>query len=327
MKMKKGIIIIIFFLCSILLIALSFLAYKKTKAWLAQEPTSIEGEVISFSQMSGEVQSYPKEVSNFQSLDSKREILLNTSFILTCNLCLDYEKEIIEKETLRNLLLISLKQDQAEIEVDPRILKDIISSLSEKINVREEIEFNGKKFRGYRFFLNTIELQERLRGELTSLSGIEEGVKEVPIDPFLFENPITDGSYAPKYLEVDISQQKLYQWDNEQLQEVYIISTGRENDETPQEIFKIKNRYENAYSPVAELWTPYWMAFTFDFKNSAWLGLHELPYYLNENGVKVRRPFDTLGKPVTGGCIQLNVGDAKRIFDWTEVGIPLIIHE
>ena len=92
-------------------------------------------------------------------------------------------------------------------------------------------------------------------------------------------------------------------------------------------MFRIKNHIKNPWSSVANVWTPYWMAFTYNSNAGAWLGFHELPYWDGPNGEKIRRPFDTLGKPVTGGCIQLDIGDAKNLYDWAEDGTLVFVHE
>lgn len=96
----------------------------------------------------------------------------------------------------------------------------------------------------------------------------------------------------------------------------YKVSTGK-NNSTPKGEFKIKNKFPKAWSKVAKLWMPYWMAIT----NNGRIGLHELPIW---PGGK-REGEDHLGSPVSGGCVRLGVGAAKQIYDWTEVGTKVII--
>lgn len=141
----------------------------------------------------------------------------------------------------------------------------------------------------------------------------------------VLELPGTYGNLAEKYLEVDKSLQKLFQWEKGALVGIYVISTGKFNP-TPSGEFKIMNKYQLAWSNIAQVWMPFWMAFTFDKNVGAYLGFHELPYW-KVNGQIVRRPFDTLGEPVTGGCIQLNIGEAEKIFAWAEPGMLVVIHE
>jgi lipoprotein-anchoring transpeptidase ErfK/SrfK len=33
-----------------------------------------------------------------------------------------------------------------------------------------------------------------------------------------------------------------------------------------------------------------------------------------------------LGIPVSHGCVRLGIGPAKQVYEWTEVGTPVIIY-
>ena len=138
--------------------------------------------------------------------------------------------------------------------------------------------------------------------------------------------PATDGTLAQKYIEVDKSLQRLFVWEGGFVRKSHIISTGKAGP-TPNGNFYIKNHYQNAWSPIANVWTPFWMAFAYNHEIEAWLGFHELPYWEGENGEVIRRPFDTLGTPVTGGCIQLDIGDAEELYNWAEDGTLVHIHD
>ena len=119
-----------------------------------------------------------------------------------------------------------------------------------------------------------------------------------------------------KKIEINIKSQTLdYFFANTKIAS-YKVSTGR-NNSTPRGEFKIKNKVPKAWSKMAKLWMPYWMAFTV----SGRLGLHELPIWPGGR----REGVDHLGKPVSGGCIRLGIGAAQQIYDWTEVGTRVII--
>jgi lipoprotein-anchoring transpeptidase ErfK/SrfK len=51
-------------------------------------------------------------------------------------------------------------------------------------------------------------------------------------------------------------------------------------------------------------------------------GLHELPIWPNG----YREGQDHLGIPVSHGCIRLGVGPAQFLYNWAEVGTPVIIY-
>jgi lipoprotein-anchoring transpeptidase ErfK/SrfK len=63
---------------------------------------------------------------------------------------------------------------------------------------------------------------------------------------------------------------------------------------------------------------PFWMAVAADGK----FGIHELPEW--PGGYK--EGANHLGIPVSHGCIRLGVGPAKQVYDWTEVGTPVVIY-
>jgi lipoprotein-anchoring transpeptidase ErfK/SrfK len=51
-------------------------------------------------------------------------------------------------------------------------------------------------------------------------------------------------------------------------------------------------------------------------------GLHELPEW--PNGYK--EGASHLGIPVSHGCVRLGVGAAVRVFNWVEIGTPVVIY-
>jgi len=135
----------------------------------------------------------------------------------------------------------------------------------------------------------------------------------------------TSGLAAPKYIEVDISEQRMYLFLDGKMHKTYTISSGLEYP-TPRGIFFIKNKYPNAYSGIYHVWMPYWMEFYYHPLLGATFGIHELPYWF-EGGRKVRRPREKLGSPSTGGCISLDFGKAKEVYNFSEVGMPVYIYE
>ena len=142
----------------------------------------------------------------------------------------------------------------------------------------------------------------------------------------LIEKPNTEGKYADKYIEIDLSQQKMYLWENKEVLGIYIISSGLYFP-TPPGQYKILNKALNAYSFIYHVWMPYWMAFSLDPTVNAYLGIHELPYYYDVTGTEIRRPRDFLGSPHTGGCVSLDVGIAEQVYNWVNIGTPVVIYE
>ncbi len=148
----------------------------------------------------------------------------------------------------------------------------------------------------------------------------------IPSDTILVSTtlkPNTNGTIADKYIEIDISQQRMYLWEKGSLLADYLVSTGLYYP-TPTGKFKILNKAKNAFSDIYNVWMPYWMAIYYDPKIKAYIGIHELPYWYS-GGRMQRRPREFLGTPRTGGCISLDVGIAQKVQEWADIGMPVYI--
>lgn len=139
-------------------------------------------------------------------------------------------------------------------------------------------------------------------------------------------SPNSQGELAPKYIEVDLSQQMMYLFEKGQLAANYRISSGLYYP-TPTGQFKIINKAVNAFSNIYNVWMPYWMAFAYDGKLNAYFGIHELPYWISQSGQRVSRPQDNVGAPSTGGCVSLGMGDSKKVYDFSDIDMPLYIYD
>ena len=138
------------------------------------------------------------------------------------------------------------------------------------------------------------------------------------------DGPNTDGSIADKYIEVDISQQKMYVFHNGVVDKTYRVSTGLD-EPTPVGKFTILNKLDVGYSDIYHVWMPYWMGFSYSEKLHAYFGIHEQPYTLTPGGKPVLDDI-RLGTPTTGGCIALAPGAAQEVFSFAEIGTPVYIY-
>ncbi len=124
-----------------------------------------------------------------------------------------------------------------------------------------------------------------------------------------------------KYLEIDISEQKLKFYENGFLLGEHPVSTGTLKMPTPLGSFKILSKSKVAYSNAYSLYMPNFMLFT---KSGA--GIHGLPYW--KNGDKfVYEGVNHLGKRVSHGCVRLALDVAEKIFTWATVNTPVIVHQ
>lgn len=124
-----------------------------------------------------------------------------------------------------------------------------------------------------------------------------------------------------KYIEIDISEQKLKIFENGFNLGEYVVSTGTLKMPTPLGSFKIMSKSEVAYSNAYSLYMPHFMLFT---KSGA--GIHGLPYW--KSGDKfIYEGVNHLGKRVSHGCVRLALDAADRVFDWADKNTSVIVHQ
>ena len=136
--------------------------------------------------------------------------------------------------------------------------------------------------------------------------------------------PNSDGSLANRYIEIDISQQRMYTFKNGVLIKSYRISSGKDYP-TPTGTFEVLNKTGLGFSTIYNVWMPYWMGFNYSKELHAYFGIHELPFYYSA-GNKIQRPRDFIGVPNTGGCVALDIGDAKEVYQFADIGTKVVIY-
>lgn len=124
-----------------------------------------------------------------------------------------------------------------------------------------------------------------------------------------------------KYIEIDISEQKLKFYENGFLLGTNIVSTGTLKMPTPLGTFKIMSKSEVAYSRAYSLYMPHFMLFT---KSGA--GIHGLPYWKNGNSI-VYEGVNHLGKRVSHGCVRLALDAAEAVFEWVDTNTAVVVHQ
>jgi hypothetical protein len=119
-----------------------------------------------------------------------------------------------------------------------------------------------------------------------------------------------------KNILIDLKKQELYQQLNGITIRTHTVSTGKPSMPTPKGTFSIANKALRAWSRQYGLWMPYWMGI-----KGTRAGIHELPEW--PNGYK--EGANHLGKPVSHGCIRLDIKAAEIVYNWTEIGTKVII--
>lgn len=137
----------------------------------------------------------------------------------------------------------------------------------------------------------------------------------------------TLGLFPGKYIMVDLAHQKMGLINGNTLEKTYVISSGKWSTPTPTtqngEHFHIANKSSVAWSAEFGLYMPYWQNFVDDQGRlmPGDFGIHGLPYW--PNGYKEGE--SDIGVPVSHGCVRLGAGADVYVYNWTEIGTPLII--
>jgi len=121
-----------------------------------------------------------------------------------------------------------------------------------------------------------------------------------------------------KLIVVSISQQHVYAYQGGVLVYSFVASTGSGNS-TRTGTFSILDKIPKAYGSTWNFWMPDWMGIYYagDLED----GFHSLP--LLRNGKRLWG--DSIGTPVTYGCIVLGIQDSETLYDWAEIGTTVQI--
>lgn len=123
-----------------------------------------------------------------------------------------------------------------------------------------------------------------------------------------------------KRIVVDISQQTMTVYENGEIRNTHIISTGMSDSPTMPGIFQIQSHHINAYASNWDLYMPHFMGIY-----EAWPGfmngIHGLPVLSSGQ----RLWASALGRPASYGCIILDLTAAEDLYYWADPGVVVEI--
>jgi LysM repeat protein len=128
-------------------------------------------------------------------------------------------------------------------------------------------------------------------------------------------------STSGKAIVIDVSDQRTYVYENGGLIWTFVASTGMPGSETQRGVFEVQNKLPMAYAATWDLQMPYWLGFY--WAGPLQNGIHALP--ILSNGVRLWEGL--LGRPASYGCVILSDNDAKLLYDWAEIGIPVTVRD
>lgn len=121
-----------------------------------------------------------------------------------------------------------------------------------------------------------------------------------------------------RYIDINLSGQILSIFEDGKLLDSYLVSTGKKGMETPRGTHAIISKCSRVWSKKYGLFMAYWMAIT----PRGSFGIHELP----ESPGGYKEGANDLGIPVSHGCIRLGIGPAARVYNWAEIGTPVVVY-
>jgi lipoprotein-anchoring transpeptidase ErfK/SrfK len=121
-----------------------------------------------------------------------------------------------------------------------------------------------------------------------------------------------------KSILVSISQQHLTAYENGQVVYSFIASTGMHNS-TKVGTFSVLDKIPNAYGSTWNIWMPNWLGIY--YVGGLEDGIHALP--ILSNGDRLWSGY--LGTPISFGCVVLGVSDSLQLYNWVDIGTPVVI--
>lgn len=160
---------------------------------------------------------------------------------------------------------------------------------------------------------------EKIAGanNLTDPSSIYAGQELViPGVDYIPPQPVPIG--GPKRILVDISEQHLYAYEGNVLVYSFVASTGM-NNATAVGNFSVLNKIPNAYGSTWNIWMPNWLGIY--WAGGLQNGIHALP--ILPGGGRLWAGY--LGTPISYGCVVLGEYESGLLYNWAEIGTPVVI--
>jgi tetratricopeptide (TPR) repeat protein len=132
--------------------------------------------------------------------------------------------------------------------------------------------------------------------------------------------PPPPGANGEKWIDVNLTTQRFRAYEGKQLVYEFKTSTGEPARPTQPGRYQVLDKIPMAYSSFWRLWMPYWMGIY--WAGASENGIHALP--ILKNGQTLWAGY--LGRRVSFGCVILETSAAKLIYNWADIGTPVIIH-
>lgn len=153
--------------------------------------------------------------------------------------------------------------------------------------------------------------------------GVEVAVGDVDNDGL--QEIIAATAYLPKlnpgsyrYIEVDLSQQKLFAYQRGDLVKEFLISSGTGWFPSPTGNFRVYRKRESARMT--------WFYGLDNPNNYDLPGVPNILSFLGPYTIHGTYWHNNFGQPMSHGCINMTIADSKWLYDWADLETSVIIH-
>ncbi|TSD01648.1 MAG: Uncharacterized protein Athens071425_377 [Parcubacteria group bacterium Athens0714_25] len=252
-----------------------------------------------------DVKKYPK-LENFYPAQNQKDVII------------DIEDPILA------IFDNSLADYQLKFETDPL---EEISYTIDSSGKRVKLVFGNEYKKGQQYKINVYIKHKKEKDFSQKI--YETSFETLPPKPVQWSNDFSQRlAQAKKYaaaqikegkmIDVNLKSQVMTIFENGKVLDAFLISSGKKGMDTPEGSYQIQNKHPRPWSKTYGLFMPYWMAIV----PSGKFGIHELPEW--PGGYK--EGANHLGIPVSHGCVRLGVGSAEKVYNWAEIGTPVIVH-
>jgi hypothetical protein len=119
-----------------------------------------------------------------------------------------------------------------------------------------------------------------------------------------------------KRILISLSEQRMRSYEDGNLLNEYIVSTGIEDSPTHPGIFQVQTHEINAYASVWDLYMPHFLGI-YEGWPGFMNGIHGLPTLSSGRLMWA----GALGGPASYGCIVIGLKEAESLYDWAESGV------
>ncbi len=115
-----------------------------------------------------------------------------------------------------------------------------------------------------------------------------------------------------KWIEIDISRQRLIAWEGNDSVYAVIVSTGRSQTPTLPGVFAVQSMHQTTRMRGEDYDVP------------------DVPYAMYyHRGYAIHGTYwhSNFGTPMSHGCTNVAVDHAQWLFNWASIGTPIVVHQ